>query len=388
MNKNFVKSKRKICFVVTARASYSRILSAIQETKKNKNLIVEVITTGPFNSKNYGVSKSILKKDKIKIDHSFTSLITPDSIESSPKTTAIQILELSTYFKNNKPDLVITIADRYETIATAIASAYMNITLVHIQGGEVTGNIDEKVRHSITKLADYHFVSNIDSKKRVHKMGENSNSIFVTGCPSIDIAKRIINDKKKIKFKLDGVGAKIDLAKDYLVVMNHPDTYDYKSARLNTNKILDAVKKIDKQTIWFWPNPDLGTDSVSEAIRSFREKNTESKILFVKNLEPEAFLRLLMKSRCLIGNSSVGIRECSLMGLPVVNIGNRQFRRLRSNNVLDVKENTNQIYDAINKQIKQKKYKKSFIFGKGNSGKQIAKLLATIKLKNYKQITY
>ena len=383
-----MKNKRKICFVITARASYSRILSAIQESKKNKKIIVEIVTTGPFNSKNYGVSSKILIKDKIIVNHSFTSLITPDSIESSPKTTAIQILELSTYFKNSKPDIVITIADRYETIATAIASAYMNITLVHIQGGEVTGNIDEKVRHSITKLADYHFVSNNDSKRRIIKMGENRNSIFITGCPSIDIARKIINDKKTKKIKLDGVGSEINLNKDYLVVMNHPDTYDYRSARVNTNKILDAVRKTNMQTVWFWPNPDLGTDSVSEAIRSFREKNIKSKILFVKNLEPETFLKLLNKSRCLIGNSSVGIRECSLMGLPVVNIGKRQLRRLRSNNVLDVKENTTEIFKAINKQIKQKKYKKSYIFGKGNSGKQIAKLLATLKLKNYKQITY
>ena len=187
--------KRKVCFVITARASYPRILTAIQEAKKNPNLIVNIVTSGSFNSKNFGVSDKILKKDNINIDHSFTSLVSPDSIESSPKTTAIQILELSTYFKNSNPDLVITVADRYETIATAIASSYMNITLVHIQGGEVTGNIDEKVRHAITKLADYHFVSNEDSKNRVIKMGEEKRSVYVTGCPSIDIAKKNYEQK-------------------------------------------------------------------------------------------------------------------------------------------------------------------------------------------------
>ena len=378
--------KRKVCFVITARASYPRILTAIQEAKKNPNLIVNIVTSGSFNSKNFGVSDKILKKDNINIDHSFTSLVSPDSIESSPKTTAIQILELSTYFKNSNPDLVITVADRYETIATAIASSYMNITLVHIQGGEVTGNIDEKVRHAITKLADYHFVSNEDSKNRVIKMGEEKRSVYVTGCPSIDIAKKIMS--KKVKIKLDGVGYDIDLSKDYLVVMNHPDTYDYKASRLNTNKILKAVSKTDLQTVWFWPNPDLGTDSVSEAIRAFRENNKKSKILFIKNLEPEVFLKLLSKSKCLIGNSSVGLRECSLTGLPVVNIGKRQQRRIRSENVIDVKEDTKKIFDAINIQIKRKKYKQSYLFGKGNSGKTIANLLVSIKLKNYKQITY
>ena len=378
--------KRKVCFVITARASYPRILTAIQEAKKNPNLILNIVTSGSFNSKNFGVSDKILKKDNINIDHSFTSLVSPDSIESSPKTTAIQILELSTYFKNSNPDLVITVADRYETIATAIASSYMNITLVHIQGGEVTGNIDEKVRHTITKLADYHFVSNEDSKNRVIKMGEENRSVYITGCPSIDIAKKIMS--KKVKIKLDGVGYDIDLSKDYLVVMNHPDTYDYKASRLNTNKILKAVSKTDLQTVWFWPNPDLGTDSVSEAIRAFRENNKKSKILFIKNLEPEVFLKLLSKSKCLIGNSSVGLRECSLTGLPVVNIGKRQQRRIRSENVIDVKEDTKKIFDAINIQIKRKKYKQSYLFGKGNSGKTIANLLVSIKLKNYKQITY
>ncbi|MDC0343254.1 UDP-N-acetylglucosamine 2-epimerase [Alphaproteobacteria bacterium] len=381
-----MKIKRKICFVITARASYSRILTAIQEAKKNPNLSVLVVASGSFNSKNFGVSKKILKKDNININHSFTSLISPDSIESSPKTTAIQIMELSTYFKNSKPDIVVTVADRYETIATAIASSYMNITLVHIQGGEVTGNIDEKVRHAITKLADYHFVSNKDSKDRIIKMGEEHKSVYITGCPSIDIAKKVL--KNVIKINLDGVGYNINLSKDYLVVMNHPDTYDYKASRFNTNKILDAVSKTGLQTIWFWPNPDLGTDSVSEAIRAYREINKNSKILFIKNLEPEVFLKLLSKSKCLIGNSSVGLRECSLTGLPVVNIGKRQQRRIRSNNVIDVEEDTNKIFQAIIFQIKRKKYKKSYLFGKGNSGKIISRLLASIKLKTYKQITY
>ena len=145
---------------------------------------------------------------------------------------------------------------------------------------------------------------------------------------------------------------------------------------------------IGMQTIWFWPNPDLGTDSVSEALRAYREKHIDSKILFIKNLEPESFLALLKNSRCLIGNSSVGIRECSLIGLPVVNIGKRQLRRIRSDNVIDVDENSKKIFTAINKQIIRKKYKKSFIFGKGNSGSIISKLLSSVKLKNSKQITY
>ena len=308
-------------------------------------------------------------------------------ISSQPNSTANLILQLTSIFHNNRPDAVLTVADRYETIATAIAASYMNIPLLHLLGGEVTGNIDEKVRHSITKLADFHFVSNKDSFSRVKRMGENPKKIFITGCPSIDIAK----ESKKYNIKkivLDGVGNNIDLLKDYCVVLQHPNTSRYKYSRDDVKCILKAVKKLNCQCVWFWPNPDAGTSQLSEGIRSFRELEKIDNVYFVKHIEDIKFLSLLNQSKCLIGNSSVGIRECSYLGVPVVNIGDRQKNRLRANNVLDTTHNLESIMSSIEKQYQRKKYKSSNIYGNGNSGEKISEIISKLSFTYEKQITY
>jgi UDP-hydrolysing UDP-N-acetyl-D-glucosamine 2-epimerase len=300
-------------------------------------------------------------------------------------------MELSTVFENLKPDIVVTVADRFETISTAIAASYMNIPLAHIQGGEVTGNIDEKVRHAITKLSDYHFVATAKAKERVIKMGENPSYVFKTGCPSIDIAKEV---SKKPKFDFDpfvkygGVGAKININEDYLVVMQHPVTTEYKLSMEQIKKTIEAINILKIPTFWFWPNVDAGSDGTSKGIRAFREKYNPKHIHFFKNMEPNDFLRLLINSKCLIGNSSVGIRECAYLGVPVVNIGTRQSNRERGKNVVDVDYSTEEIIQAINKLLNQKKINKSMIYGNGNAGIKIADILSNVELIYHKSLSY
>jgi len=308
------------------------------------------------------------------------------------KTTGIAITELATTFYNLKPDMVVTIADRFETIATSIAAAYQNIPLVHIQGGEVTGNIDEKVRHANTKLADIHLVASEDAKKRVIKMGEDPEYVFNTGCPSIDLAREIL-DNSRLDFdpieKYGGVGAEIDYKNGYLVVMQHPVTTEYEKAREHVLETLHAVNDLDIPTFWFWPNVDAGSDGTSRGIRQFREKYNPKNIRFMKNMEPQDFLKLLYNSLCLIGNSSVGIRECSFLGVPVVNIGSRQDGRVRGKNVIDVREyNKELIKEAINKQLVHGKYESEHIYGDGRAGERIADILSKVKLRFHKKIMY
>ncbi len=381
------KKKRKIVFVITARASLPRIRTVISSCKKDKSLLVSIVVAASMISNKYGNVHDKLKNFGFDYDWLINSLHDDERISSQPKTTGNMICELATFFENSKPDAVVTIADRYETIATAIASSYMNIPLIHILGGEVTGNIDEKVRHSITKLADFHFVSNKDSYERVLKMGENKQNIFNTGCPSIDVAK----ESKLIKLhdiKLNGVGPKIDLRDPYVVVLQHSDTNRFEQSRHDVNILLKAIKKLNCQVIWFWPNPDAGTSSLAEGIRSFRELDDVENIHFLKHLDDMKFLKLIGNSKCLIGNSSVGIRECAYLGVPVVNIGFRQENRLRSHNVHNVDLDSEKIYIEIIKQIKIGKYKSSLIYGTGGSGKKIAKKLSEIKLTFKKQIVY
>jgi GDP/UDP-N,N'-diacetylbacillosamine 2-epimerase (hydrolysing) len=302
------------------------------------------------------------------------------------------VMELATVFYNLKPDVVVTIADRFETIATSIAAAYQNIPLVHIQGGEVTGNIDEKVRHANTKLADIHLVASNDAKERLIKMGEDENYVFNTGCPSIDIANEV-SKSPQLDFnpieKYGGVGNNINWNNGYLVVMQHPVTTEYDDAKAHVTSTLKVIHELGIPTFWFWPNVDAGADGTSNGIRTYRELHQPQNIHFFKNMIPEDFLRLLINSKCLIGNSSVGIRECSFLGVPVVNIGTRQHGRTRGNNVTDVSYNEDDIKKGILDNINKKEdIKLNSIYGNGNSGEQIANILADVELRFHKTITY
>lgn len=384
-------SKRKIAVVITARPSYSRVKTVLSAIKEHSDLELQLVIAASALLDRYGSAVNYIEKDGFNIAAKVFNVLEGENLTAAAKTTGIGILELSTVFDNLKPDIVVTVADRFETMATAIAASYMNIPLAHIQGGEVTGNIDEKVRHAITKLADYHFVASEHAKERVIKLGEDSKMVFNTGCPSIDLASEVLNSKV-LSFdpydKYGGVGANPDLSKGYLVVMQHPVTTEYKDSRKHIESTLEAIHKLNKPTLWFWPNVDAGADGTSTGIRAFREKHNLPNVHFFKNMEGKDFLQLLKHSDCLIGNSSVGIRECAYLGVPVVNIGSRQNRRDRGGNSVDVNYSQNEIEEAIISSIQKGKTISSSIYGEGNAGTKIADLLIKVPLQFHKTITY
>jgi len=386
-----MENKRKICVVITARPSYSRVKTALLAIKNHPQLELQLVIAGSALLGRYGNAIEFIEKDGFEVIEKVYMVLEGENRTAMAKTTGLGVIELANVFYNLKPDAVITIADRFETIATSIAATYQNIPLVHIQGGEVTGNIDEKVRHANTKLADIHLVASENAKERVIKLGENPDFVINTGCPSIDIAKEV-NDKPELNFdpikKYGGVGSEINCKNDYLVVMQHPVTTEYEEAKEDVLKTLKAIAELNIPTFWFWPNVDAGADGTSSGIRSFRELHNPKKIRFFKNMEPLDFLYLLKNSRCLIGNSSVGIRECSFMGVPVVNIGTRQNRRERGSNIVDVDYCKDQIKSAIQNQINNKLIISDKIYGNGNSGKKIADILSKIELNFHKTITY
>lgn len=384
-------AKRKICVVVTARPSYSRVKTALKAIDEHPKLELQLVVAASALLDRYGSAVQYIESDGFEIKSRVFNILEGENLTAAAKTTGIGILELASVFENLKPDIVVTIADRFETMATAIAASYMNIPLAHIQGGEVTGNIDEKVRHSITKLADYHFVASEGAKERVLKLGEDPDQVYNTGCPSIDLAAEVLEnsafDFDPIE-KYGGVGRSLDYTSDYLVVMQHPVTTEYTESRLHVNQTLEAIKELDIPTFWFWPNVDAGSDGTSGAIRAFREKNPDTNIHFFKNMEPQDFLRLLVNSRCLIGNSSVGIRECAYLGVPVVNIGTRQNRRDRGANVIDVAYDKDLIKEAIQSWLNRGKADQSQVYGGGDAGKKIADLLKEVPLQFHKTIIY
>ena len=386
-----MNDRRKICVVITARPSYSRIKTALDAIKNNPAMELQLVVAASALLDRYGTAVNYIERDGFTIAAKVFNVLEGENLTAAAKTTGIGILELSTVFDNLRPDIVVTIADRFETMATAIAASYMNIPLAHIQGGEVTGNIDEKVRHSVTKLADYHFVSSENAKERVLKMGEDPEFVFNTGCPSIDIAAEVAAnpalDFDPIE-KYVGVGKEFKFDNNYLVVMQHPVTTEYDLAKQHIQETLEAVRDLDYPAFWFWPNVDAGSDGTSKGIRTFRENNDVGHIRFFKNMEPLDFLRLLINSRVLIGNSSVGIRECSFLGVPVVNIGTRQNGRDRGNNVIDVGYDAEKIKEAVKHWLNNGKVKPSNIYGNGEAGVKIAELLSKIPIKFHKTITY
>ena len=339
----------------------------------------------------YGTAVNYIENDGFPIAARVYMVLEGENPASMAKTTGLGMLELATVFDNLKPDIVVTVADRFETLATAVAASYMNIPVAHIQGGEVTGSIDEKVRHAITKLADLHLVATSGAGERVERMGEENRKVFVTGCPSIDLAAEIADDPA-LNFnpfdRYGGVGGLHQLNNGYLVVMQHPVTTEHERVRQHIMETLEAVYNINMPALWFWPNVDAGSDGTSNGIRSFREKYQPENLHFFKNMEPTDFLRLLYSSKCLVGNSSAGIRECSYLGVPVVNVGTRQNGRERGQNVLDAGYCNEEIKAAVERQLLNGRYEKDDLYGDGGAGQKISQVLADAPLEIEKRLTY
>jgi len=385
-------SKRKICVVVTARPSYSRIKTALLAIKKHPKLELQLVIAASALLDRYGSAIEVVEEDGFAVDAKVFNVLEGENLTAMAKTTGLGMLELATVFERLKPDAVVTVADRYETISTAITASFMNIPLVHIQGGEVTGNIDEKVRHAITKLADIHMVATEKARVRVLKMGEDERFVFLTGCPSVDIAQEVAQNSL-LNFdpfkKYGGVGSNVDMSNGFLVVLQHPVTTEYELARNHVEETLYAAMESKLPTLWFWPNVDAGSDGTSKGIRAFREHVRPDNIHFFKNMTPSDFLKMLVNSKAIVGNSSVAIRECSYLGVPAVNIGTRQAGRERGRNVIDVDYDRRQILDAIFKHCDNGgSYPSDKIYGDGHAGKRIAEVLASTPLTIEKRLTY
>jgi UDP-hydrolysing UDP-N-acetyl-D-glucosamine 2-epimerase len=384
---------RRVSVVVSARPSYSRIRSVLEAIRDHADLELKLVIAASALLDRYGNAIHYIERDGFDIAAKVYMVLEGENLAAMAKTTGLGILELTTVFGNLNPDIVVTVADRYETLATAVAAAYMNIPVAHVQGGEVTGSIDEKVRHAVTKLADLHFVATQKSAERVIRMGERPETVFVTGCPSIDLASDVLRspdlDFDPLR-KYGGVGEAVDLSLGYVVVIQHPVTteYEHEQNQAHVWETLCAVAALGVPTLWFWPNVDAGSDGTSKAMRRFRELEKPRNIHFFKSMSPLDFLRLAYNAKAVVGNSSVAIRECSYLGVPAVNIGTRQAGRERGRNVVDVTYDRKAIGAAIAHQMERGRLPSDVIYGDGNAGKRVAELLATEPLSIEKRLAY
>jgi UDP-hydrolysing UDP-N-acetyl-D-glucosamine 2-epimerase len=382
-------AKRKVCVVINSRANYGRIKSVLRAVKNHPDLDLELIVGASALLWRFGNVAEQIKADGYSIDAVVYSIVEGENPTTMAKSTGMGIMELATQFENLKPDVVITVADRFETIATAIAASYMNIPLAHTQGGEITGSIDESVRHAITKLAHIHFPATEKARDNIIRMGEDPQKVFMTGCPAIDILANLdLTPKHDLLQRYKGVGPELDIHKPYLVVLQHPVTTEYGRGFDQINETLQAVKSIHMQTVWLWPNVDAGSDDISKGLRMFREQENPDYVHFYRHFSVEDYARLIANCACLIGNSSSGIREGSFLGVPAVDIGTRQVSREQADNCIHVPYTYKEIEGAVYHQLNNGRYPSSTMYGDGKAGERIANILAEVNINLQKKLMY
>lgn len=371
---------RKVCFVITSEIHYARSKLLLKALERHPGIELQLVVGGSSILPNYGDVVRLMARDGRAPDAQMLFTIEGGNAFAMAKTTGVGIIDFTNVFANLAPDIVLLRADRYELLSAAIAATYMNIPVAHIEGGDITGTIDESVRHAITKLSHLHFTTNEASRRRVCAMGEDPAYVFDVGALEVEFIAQNNFTVSNEEVNAMGVGDIVDIEKQFFMVMYHPVTTEVEQLEAYTELLLNAVHGFHLPTIWFWPNVDAGTDQVAKTIRRFREQNEADHMRFIKYLPPEQFYALLRKTACLIGNSSSGIKEGSYYGTPVVNIGSRQQGRLRGDNVRDVQHDEEAIVEAIRAQLAHGAYPESNLYYQEGTSEAIAEKLARAPL--------
>jgi len=382
-------SKRKICVVVASRANYGRVKSVMQAVQDHPGLELQLIVGASTLLYRFGRAVDVIVADGFTPNRSLYYILEGETLVTQAKSTGVGIGELATAFADLTPDVVISVADRFETMATAIAATYMNIPLAHIQGGEISGNLDDRVRHAITKLADIHFPATAKSAERLVRMGEDPASVHLVGCPSIDLlAQAPLDISNSVMSGYGGTGRRLDWSQPYLLLLQHPVTTSYGEGYAQIEQSLLAAMDLGIQTVVLWPNIDAGTDNVSKAIRIFHDRNSDLPFHYFRNFSPEDYGRVLNNAACAIGNSSSFLREASFLGTPTVVVGDRQLDREHGPNVTFAPYDRRAIGDAVRNQLAHGRYASDPLFGNGNAGRCIADILATAEFPLIKRMSY
>lgn len=366
----------KILSFIVNRANYGRIKPVLDLLQKDHCIDLIICCTGTTVEESFGNTFMFIERDghtvkyKSKIEEGGKSL-------SSMAYTCSNAIKMATkILLEEKPDITLLIGDRYETLGIAIASSFLNIPIAHIQGGELSGSIDENIRHCITKLSHYHFTATERSKNILKQLGENSNNIFNTGCPAGDI---ILETTKSDVSSLKSLLGIEDL--DYILVVYHPTTTEINLEFQRIRILIDAVKKLDRSTIWLTPNSDAGSKLIEEAL----DEINSDKIKFFTSFSPIEYINIMNNSSLCLGNSSSFLRDSGFLGVPVVLVGNRQNNREYSENLTVANFDVESILLAAHKQIQHGKYPPSNLYGIGDAAKQISQILKQINPETKKE---
>ena len=364
--------------VVTARPSWARVSSIVSSYIKIAGANrIRVSLVGPSVSRRYGDVSSQVPTEIIL--NRFSTLHESDSLTDVGLSCVEGAESLIRHWNSNRPDCVLVIADRTETLGVSMAATLMQIPLIHLQGGEVSGSIDDKVRDINSKAADLHLTTNAGTKDRLLSMLENEAEIEVIGCPSLDIVLKTLNSPRTLKnsCEISGVGHEFELSERFCLVLFHPDTLQSDENKYWVKALFKLIEAHSEfNWFWFWPNPDYGSDEISKMIRMGRELGNLRRVRFVINVEPSKFVEIASQSQAIIGNSSFGIRESSFIPKLSINLGSRQDGRQRASNVIDVTDPTNLVNVFKNSLKIDESLTRSFLYGDGNSGVRAANVIA------------
>ena len=378
----------KFLFVTGSRSEWGYI-KPILDIFKKKKIKSDICLTNMHLLDSYGYTLNEIKKDGHKVNEKIYMALDGYNTFTMTKSLGVFMISFTDMLLRIKPNWVVIAGDRAESFAACVTSAYNNIPTAHIQAGELSGNIDGQSRHAIGKFAHLHFSSNKEFSQRLKKMGEQTFRIKTVGSPQLDELKFVnnINKKKKIFEELN-----LNNINKYLLVVYHSVTEEFYNTKKNFSVFFDSLRKIKIPKVWIMPNNDAGSNIIKNHILKKREND----IFIFDNLNREKYLYLLKNASCIVGNSSSGIIEAPTFKVPCVNIGRRQNKRLRANNVIDViTHDKNKIIKTIKKSL-SKTFKKKLEnlnnpYGDGKSSQKIVDILTKTKIDKkllFKEITY
>ncbi|MEK9657132.1 MAG: UDP-N-acetylglucosamine 2-epimerase [bacterium] len=364
----------KVIIVTSTRADYGLLKEVINEAENSGNRF-ELLVTGTHLEKEYGYTIQEILSDNTLVHHQIPLELVED--ELLPNIIARCIVKFTAVLQELRPDMLLLLGDRYEILALAITAYTLNIPIAHIHGGEVTkGALDEGFRHSISKMASLHFPVTQFYKERLIRMGEHPNTVFNFGAPVVDVINKL-----KLE-RLDELSKQLGLSlypKEFIICTLHPETSSVVLVEKQIESVLNALKKLPEYKVIFtMPNSDPGNMIIRNKVREFLNLE-HRRCVIVESLGFKRYISLLKNAFCMLGNSSSGMTEAPMMGIPTINIGNRQTGRLQLDSILSCSFDDEEIIQKIS-QVENKNIKKDFPFGKGGASKRIIEKLSEIEM--------
>mgnify|MGYP001584489095 CR=1 FL=1 len=361
---------RKVCVVLVDRANYGRLAPVMEAIQAHPALELQVVCGGTMPLNRFKRPSNVVRAAGFPVDAELFAEVEGNSPGTMARSVGLHIGEFVGAFDRLEPDLVLLIGDRYEMLAAGIAAAYTNRCAVHVQGGEISGSIDESARHCLSKLAQYHVPATEQAAANIIRMGERPDTVLEVGCPSCDLAARI---------------TPVDVRPRYVLAVFHPNTTEHDKAAEQMEELLSALGSFYARL--FWPNIDSGSDAISKTIRQFRDRVSPT-WTYLTNVEPEAYFQLLADAAVCVGNSSSFVRDAGFFGTPVVLVGSRQEGRECAENVIQVPCERAIINTTTRWQIEHGRYKPSDLYGSPGVSERIAEKLATLEPYIQKRLSY